>query len=124
MTHWRWEQCDETAFTHPPHGNRLGALTVWSHHSCLAGRRGHGLVPWAEREQGEGTEGREGIEGREGRHSPLTVKLLGTGVAGMKEWCGWLCVCVCAEWKSLENRSELQHTCPVAQSVLQVQQGQ
>lgn len=69
MTHWRWEQRDETALLTLHAGNRRGALTVWSHHSCPAGRRGHGAVPGAEREQGEGREGRESRESSEGRES-------------------------------------------------------
>lgn len=127
MTHWRWEQRDETALLTLHTGNRLGALTAWSHHSCPAGRRGHGAVPWADREQGEGIEGNMGSEGTMDRQLPIHSQTAGN-------WCGWegkngvdgygMALCVCVEWKYLENRSDLQHICLVTQSVLQVQRGQ
>lgn len=116
MTQWRWEQRDETAFTHPTHREQAGSTHGVGPAQCPAGRRGHGAVPWADRELGEGTGdresregrednvGREGTEGREGSRSRhLQVKLLGTGVAGKERtaWVAvvWLCVCECVEWK-------------------------
>lgn len=59
-----------------------------SHHSCLAGRRGHGLVPWAEREQGESTEGIEGNMGRADREDSVG-RQLPTHSQTAGNWGGW-----------------------------------
>lgn len=125
MSHWRWEQRDETALLTLHTGNRLGALTGWSRHSCPAGRRGCAMgrqgaerAQRAERaERAMRAERAIWAERAVGTEScPLAVKVLGTGVAG-EEGMVWMAVVwlsVYVQWKEKTgvNCSTSASVCP------------
>lgn len=116
MTQWRWEQRDETAFTHPAHREQAGSTHGVGPAQCPAGRRGHGAVPWADRswERAQGTEraGRaeRAMWAERAQRAQRAERAVGAdtsrsncwelGWLGRKEqrvwlWYGSVCVCVC-----------------------------